>query len=1037
MRGIVRGVLATVVVVAFVGCDGDGGGGGTGAGGGVSYDLLSPGTAPIEEPMWAITVGSRIGDYAVRSYRLAGEDLVQLVQGDEYQTWRGWLKETEQGLLEVGDVRDWVYPKARMLLPAEPLLGMSWFTSPWARADDRVVKLGENPEGDSPAHNGETATLEPFATSAPWGEGRQMYTIFGWRDVYLRTSDLDGGGGMTWIEGVGPAPVATVPDGEHGWDAVVLDEPMPRPDPGPTVKLEPALDGSIMAECFRPSGLDVLTLPDGSLQVVLSGDGLVNKIMSSDMGSQGVYLAEPIDFCWTYRDGAFAEQPQGEACRYPTTNFVRSDGTLVKLPEKRVEYHDMYGNITDVAFVPMGAIVEQGGRLIHLCSERLDAWDSPSVGVNEGRVVTWSNGDSVPAGVWRHQLADDGSQVFRVGRELSVWDEEGALGDPVKGPLPTRWHLYNSAAGEELYHVTADGRLREVSLQPDGVRYRPLAQLDLPDEHVARAAVRLEGDRFLVFTHTGDVGYGPQWYHEKEIGYDVMEWRIEAEWVKPDFGEGHLWFAEIPLSDPAPQLPPIADVVTITPVDRNLEVCWPSAYGPPETEGWTLAGHEPYAVLADEERNCLLIVRHPARVAPVRLPGAFWAEGPLPTVGNVRLGTTTEGSDDGWNGAAWIDPIRPPDGIERVSSANIFWDDLADPWGPSFPAAGVNPRAEMDRGGLYYAGNQPLEIVDPEHPSEGPPYYTGAYMRLGADGVETYAPGGIDHDGSYREVYDLGPHELIDKLESTGVQGGGILFQDTVTSYWDYTDENTGYGRGMNRFIDPPALPTPETPWRHEAMLMDRTLCGHLGSDTLYCIDADGQRELTGVTHLSERQWWVTDVAPEPENGVCPANFETVDCPNGRIWLLGADEDHSVVSLFDPAAMEVTDFVLVDLLPELPATPDQLRLDVFHRVVPYSMRKEAFQSPYGLVSATTPDGPRFWMLRFGPDEPTLVWGPRRLEIPADVHWGAHVMAEVLPRLRPLQETDNAYFALDEVRVVSLVLGDVTDFVVDAVSEPAE
>ena len=154
------------------------------------------------------------------------------------------------------------------------------------------------------------------------------------------------------------------------------------------------------------------------------------------------------------------------------------------------------------------------------------------------------------------------------------------------------------------------------------------------------------------------------------------------------------------------------------------------------------------------------------------------------------------------------------------------------------------------------------------------------------------------------------------------------------------------------------------------------------------------------------------------------------DCPEGMIWLLGADAEHPWVTRLEANNMGVIEFPLAEILPGFPVAPDVVRIESLHRIVPFNMRDEANQKPFGLVGASSPDGPLYWMVRFAPNQPEVVWGPRTLDIPADVRWGLEVMADPLPHLRPAQEIDKPYFVEDEFRVISLILGEVSEYMVD-------
>ncbi len=1017
-----------VTLTAGPGCDGgagDGQGGSLGGPGAKSYQVLEEGTGePLAEPMWTYTVGSRLSDYVVRGYRFHGEDVAQLTKGDEMSTWRGWLQSGEDGLLEVGDVRHGMYPKPRTLMPPEPRIGQSWFTSPWGLADDRVVKMGKNPLGDSQDHNGETVTLAGWTSHAPWGDGRQGYTIFGWREVVERQTDLHGHEAMLWVPGIGPVAPALLPHSSA--DAVILDASQPRPEAGPRLKLKPAMDDSLVADSFRPGAIDLLALPGGGYQVLLAGDGALTQIVVGEAGGGVVTMASPSSVCLRLEGSDFHELEDPQTCPHPNTHFVRADGSLLELPEEQFIQYDGMGNIIDAWWEHHGAYVEEDGALIHFSGRRGNEGERGFPEEAESRSLGFEDGTSVPVERWKYQRSDDGAVVFQTGRSVATWDGDRTLSRPLLGPLYERWSVRADASGYEFYDVTADGRLREVLLRPEGVSFRPIGQLDLPKKHAARAAVRVEGDRYLVFTHTGDVGHDSQWYHEKEVGYEHMEWKIENYWVDPDFGDAHLWFVDGPGEALELQHPPISETVTVTPVNRNLEVCWSPLYGPPETEGWDLAGFPAHDVLVDAARNCLLLVRHPVRVAPVRMLGANWAHGPLPTVGRARIGTVAEGHDDGWIATAvpkgYGDPLR------MVTSSAIYWPDPADPWGPAFPTAGVNPRLEQGWGGVFYSANQSLMIVDPEHGAGEVPFYTGPTLRLSEEGAGTHQFDVVDADG-WQLINHFGPHELADGIGSAGVQGRGALMQDVV--YFIPEEGVSGGSASMHRTLEPPMLPTPDSPWRHEAYLKDQTLCGHLGDDTLYCIRDGVQQELSGVENLSSGQWWITDL----DVGVPPKEGCTGDCAPGMIWLLGVDAADPVVRMLDARDMGLEEYPLVDFLPDFPEAPEQVRVETLHRIPDFASRPQVGQRPCSLIGATTPDGPWYWVACFGSETPEHLHGPMRLELPKDMPWAAQVAEKPLPHLRPIQEVTQAWVSLDDFRYISLELGDVTDSMVDASTPP--
>ena len=977
--------------------------GSLGGGNAPSYTLISAEGEPVEAPMWSLMPGSRLGDYVVRGYRFGGQDFMQLTKGDETQAWRGWIKVTDAGVLEVGDLRHGIYPRARMLIPADPAPSMSFSTSPWGLADDRVVKMGHNSWGDSAAHNRETVVLERNDLET---------NLLGRRGTWERATDLHGQVSEIWVEGIGPLPSYLDENMSDYLETVILTEPQQRPETGPAVSLKPVMDGSLFADSFRPSQLDIVAQPDGSLQIHVGGEAVGSTMMVSDMGGGLVHLGGSAHLCLVYSDGDFYVQDEEAECPDPRAKFVRQDGSIVDLPAERVA-HSVGGNLQGVTILPFGALVEEDGKLIHLAHKLVETRGMMHDVADERRVVTYPDGTIPSAGPWMYQIDDSGAIRFEVDWRPALWDGAAGFSHRQKAPRLGRWHLHNAAGNQRHFHVTADGRLRELVLADDGMHFIPIAQLELPHLHRATAAVWLEGNRYLVFTHTGDVGYDTQNYHVKEPGNDYMEWKIENEWVKPDFGDAHFWIAEVPGPALPAALPPISEAIALRRLGLHLEVCWPHAYGPVDPEGWRVAGAEPYDVLADDDRNCLLFLSHPGRIAP-----DSWVEGPLPGVGNARISTDAPQVDSGWVAMAW--PI--------VNGPNFKELELvtSTPYG----VPGTQPRLSHGAPlwaygrGIYYRNDDPEFIPPPPEAGDAPGFFMGVILRLTGSASEPVELSSVPGDGTYVGYYDdpsKYPPQV--RMEPAGVQGGGVIVDNANVVDW------YGGGTGGNPFsVESPTLPTPEPPWRLEVRLYRQTLCGHHGASTIYCVDSEGeQREITDVAHLSERQWWITDRYPLPA-GMDYLSECGKSCDDGRIWLLGADADHPLVSLIDPEAMTLTEVPLGDLLPQFPAAPKRLMVETMQRIVPPTWRPEHIESPYSLIGASTSEGPRWWLVEFGPEAPRVVWGPRWLEIPEETPWGAETMAEALPHLRPIQETDFAVgkWDPDAMRITSHVLGDVTD-----------
>ena len=243
-------IASLMACLCLSGC-GDSSDGGGGAPGGVSYQLHTVEGDVIPGPLWTIAPGTRFGNLMVRDYRF-------------------------KGVLEVGDLHYGMYPRARMLMPANPHEYMEFSTNPWGVEDDRVVKMGKNSHGDSQAHNREDVVLT---------RSEEDMTFLGTRRWWSRASNLDEESGATWMEGIGPVFNGETKDDPRSMETVILTDPRPRVETGPTVQLTPALEDTLVSSSFRPQGLDVVAQPDGSLEVHLSGAGMLNKIMSSEMGS--------------------------------------------------------------------------------------------------------------------------------------------------------------------------------------------------------------------------------------------------------------------------------------------------------------------------------------------------------------------------------------------------------------------------------------------------------------------------------------------------------------------------------------------------------------------------------------------------------------------------------------------------------------------------------------------------------------------------------------------------------------------------------
>jgi hypothetical protein len=1007
-----------LVLAALSACGGEESGAGPGGFSEVSYEILTSGQGDaLAGPVPALNPGARLGQSFVRGYRFDGRDVVQVTGKRESETITGWLVAGEAGLLEVGDLRHGAFPASRMLLPTALVPGMSWRTDPFGLNPERIVPCAENPEGDSHAQDAETVTFTALMTPSPFVENFHQYTIWGWRGLWQRQSDILPV--MTLVDGVGLLSDWKVDD------AVLPDSPVPLPDPGPTVALEPVPGGSLIATSYRPTGLAVMERTDGSFLLSIRGEGTGIQVNISDMGSVAVSYAAPGVVCLTYEDGQFYEVKEDD-CHDPESVLQRPDGSLVTMPNRRIELHDPYGNIMGVKYVTAGVLLETDEGIVHLSNEPYDAWVEPDCSVDKGLVVSLAGGSTAPGGIWKSQKQADGSYVLGFGGDASLdlvaaWSGQDALA-PVNGPRLSSASARNSPAGNEYYRVTADGRLEEVLLRADGVRYRPLARLDLPSGHAVRAAVRLDGRRFLVFTHANDLGYDTQWYHENDYAVGGLVWKIDEK-LPPDFGEGHLWFAEVPESGAEPTLPPISETMTIAPYGRNLELCWPKPYGAAATEGWTLAGLPPQSVLVSKDGSCVLLVRNHLEVAPLKMPGALWAHGPIPTTGGALVATVAQGTDGGWIAAA-VPPVSgDPDTTEIVTPDAIYWENPLDAFGPAVPMAGADPRLDAGRLGLWYRGYRPSLVV-PTPDTGLPPYYLGVINSISGNGGPPGAGSGItpfDKAGVAQKMTPEDAPEPATAFESAGVQGGGLLLQDRVLHFAEYLSEDVGYGVGQDRFIEPPALPSPNTPWRHEGMLFHGTLCGHLGTDTLYCIDGTGQRELAGVGNVSERQWWVTQTAPPPAGLMCPNSVDNGGCKDGRFWLLGASKEKPWVTLFDPEAMTVTEFQLSDFLPGFPSGSKEMFVETTHLQVPMAQAQTQLAAPVSVIGAASDAGPVYWAVRFGPDAPELLWGPTTFDFSLVPRWGEVVASQSLPRLRPLQGTWGAGVTAPQISVVSPAL----------------
>jgi hypothetical protein len=152
----------------------------------------------------------------------------------------------------------------------------------------------------------------------------------------------------------------------------------------------------------------------------------------------------------------------------------------------------------------------------------------------------------------------------------------------------------------------------------------------------------------------------------------------------------HLFTVAVPETPPVrPWLGALS--VTAEKLGADMRVCWKAA-GEPETEGWTLGGATPGAVLAHfEDSRCVAVFRDPEKALPVDEPGAMVVEGPIPGVGRVRIammpGAETTDSFGGGapltaGGFVSSKALYGPGGV-KVKAMNLiypyaeYYDDLA------------------------------------------------------------------------------------------------------------------------------------------------------------------------------------------------------------------------------------------------------------------------------------------------------------------------------------------------------------------------
>ncbi len=217
-------------------------------------------------------------------------------------------------------------------------------------------------------------------------------------------------------------------------------------------------------------------------------------------------------------------------------------------------------------------------------------------------------------------------------------DEQNTHFEHTAYPRIGHVNVFSRPGGRDILLSTFGGRIDEVVIAEDGIRLRPIGDVDVPPGEFMVGALKT-GDELLITTQADYTGID-SWYIR---GYeDCPKCEGVDRSVVPQLGRIRTWRASLPAPAEAVR-PDLIWSVEATVTGLDVLVCWAPGFQSPSTEGWTLGGHKPATVLvAGGEDRCVLLVRDAALPDRLNKNSAWTVEGTFPDGKRIAIGMSYE-----------------------------------------------------------------------------------------------------------------------------------------------------------------------------------------------------------------------------------------------------------------------------------------------------------------------------------------------------------------------------------------------------------
>jgi hypothetical protein len=614
-------------------------------------EVITPGSGdPNALPLWPLTPGTTYRMKRPTSpifvsdpVEVNGVTVLRLASDERYSGYARpspnepaflkYLSVSPDGILFHGTLRAGFFSSPVLLVPREVRLGMKWV----ARTD-----------GNEPRFVFEVVAKKHELTR--YGEGTTWTIAVDDRSLldFVGAAKEGADFQVTFFEGAGPVDRLPFIDTGYVFETVVrpLDE-APRPATTyPAVTLRRMLDGKPVFDqqlIYRTSFIeDPAQHGDGFL---MTGYGVSPSLNPTDPNGGTGFGSDFSGACTIVRSTGLAAPTD---CAEASGVLIRTDGTHAQVPANidgtvlphatscspgddcpQLEMLGLYADGAETKVFARGATILDEYVFGPIDpAKTFDNVDGPRA---ERMKNLFRNADlALPAPLWMAEKVGDEVRFgipVRGGRVFGAMGPDGVTrgGQQVlllDGPVSV-----TARPGEALWlAVSPDGFIDRVRLGDGGFTVEPLARVTVPAGAWVVGAT-LHAGKLIAAVQEHYQGFDTQ--------YDLATGERDMG-IQPEFGGLYLWEGDLPA--PAAAAPP-RPIVTATPLQRDVRVCWPPGSGAPDLDRthWTLgtATLPDVVVPAGTDGACVLLVRNPSQVSD--LGGVWTVEGPVPGVGRVSI----------------------------------------------------------------------------------------------------------------------------------------------------------------------------------------------------------------------------------------------------------------------------------------------------------------------------------------------------------------------------------------------------------------